>query len=1017
MTRAQSLRQETALNSITPERAGGIMYDTAALLNQQQLQGTNPLLISKIYASIEAMEADDNPVSDITGEALKPGQIVVISTSQPDEPDEGLVYRFNGIVEEVSSWTCVGKIGSSPYLEGYQFMGKAVLTPTPTDPGVPTQKVFYQATEPGTYTNFGGTVVADGEVVNLKWDGTAWSKEAVVGLLKVVPDSVNGGYRLVLVGQDVAHVTEQADHQELQNALVNDDFETLTPASVIENKVVQDTGLIGSTSYNVWVYAVVPGKNLVLNSVLPVGIDRRSVYYSSDAAGANIVGWDKYKGDSGSTDMQYFAGPLTIPAGANYILVNVRNAGAFLDKYKVSSIARGPLVRSKDLILSVDEINGGFNGRTRDGIVGLANQRDVQQLNNALVGADFEELTPTVIENKVVQDTGLIGSTSYNVWVVPITAGKNYVITGLLTTGNDRRLVYYSSDAAAANIVGWDQYKGDSAATSAQYFAGPLTIPPGANYILMNVRNLALYEGLGVFSIKQINRAPLLSLNSVAKSHRLKCVVKDDGTFYVRFHLSDTLDGILVFDYGHNFNFVKNSLTPDLFYLGSPDALDREILASDAVQDCHDTQGPVSTENFGPIFSNHGYNTPRVRVPGNTLTDADLGSEWVDQSGYHYTLGHIDGEWLYLLPVIDTTGGPGHETRGWKSYTSPMPTELTRNAPGGETLTVTDARRYDYQVGEMVNTRILIGGNPVGPGEYYCDEVVLSYLQIGYNPIEIDTWWPSPVYEGVMFNFAWNYAITGGDGFLAVTTNTLANNKYPFPLAGFWDTQPMFPFQVGNFVPYAYIPKLKKHTDDIDLRAEFASPNSSSFSAVPYLRNSTDLVDVDDMPDRAYCYLKDGDGAVLFGCAGGHSLVRGMSVKSVRNQNIADGDQVGSWSPSSGNKFYSRVMTRTGETDNMLPTSFIGEFEGYLCWYMPRNNVHAFYHRTKEGYVVYIHTKETIAKGGAVLPDFMNNLAVVQTIEKTAGIDLLTNTVIDGKLYFTADASEVEYNYIVVLVK
>ena len=177
MTRAQSLRQETALNSITPERAGGIMYDTAALLNQQQLQGTNPLLISKIYASIEAMEADDNPVSDITGEALKPGQIVVISSAQPDEPDEGLVYRFNGIVEEASSWTCVGKIGSSPYLEGYQYMGKAVLTPTPTDPGVPTQKVFYQATEPGTYTNFGGIVVADGEVVNLKWDGTAWSKE------------------------------------------------------------------------------------------------------------------------------------------------------------------------------------------------------------------------------------------------------------------------------------------------------------------------------------------------------------------------------------------------------------------------------------------------------------------------------------------------------------------------------------------------------------------------------------------------------------------------------------------------------------------------------------------------------------------------------------------------------------------------------------------------------------------------------------------------------------------------
>ena len=177
MTRAQSLRQETALNSITPERAGGIMYDTAAYINQMQLLGGNPLTISKVYDSIEEMDADDAPVSDITGQPLKAGQIVSISTGDSTDPEDGLVYRFDGIVNNASSWTPVGKIGSDPYLEGFQYMGKAVLTPTPTDPGVPTQKVFYQATEPGTYTNFGGIVVADGEVVNLKWDGTAWSKD------------------------------------------------------------------------------------------------------------------------------------------------------------------------------------------------------------------------------------------------------------------------------------------------------------------------------------------------------------------------------------------------------------------------------------------------------------------------------------------------------------------------------------------------------------------------------------------------------------------------------------------------------------------------------------------------------------------------------------------------------------------------------------------------------------------------------------------------------------------------
>lgn len=58
---------------------------------------------------------------------------------------------------------------------GYQFMGVA----TPTNPATaqtPDYKCFYLATTPGTYTNLGGLVVADGEVAILKYD-TSWTKE------------------------------------------------------------------------------------------------------------------------------------------------------------------------------------------------------------------------------------------------------------------------------------------------------------------------------------------------------------------------------------------------------------------------------------------------------------------------------------------------------------------------------------------------------------------------------------------------------------------------------------------------------------------------------------------------------------------------------------------------------------------------------------------------------------------------------------------------------------------------
>lgn len=57
---------------------------------------------------------------------------------------------------------------------GYQFMD--VATPA-TNPGTPDAKVFYIAGAPGTYTNFGGAVVNEGEVAILYGSGSVWSKK------------------------------------------------------------------------------------------------------------------------------------------------------------------------------------------------------------------------------------------------------------------------------------------------------------------------------------------------------------------------------------------------------------------------------------------------------------------------------------------------------------------------------------------------------------------------------------------------------------------------------------------------------------------------------------------------------------------------------------------------------------------------------------------------------------------------------------------------------------------------
>ena len=226
MQRAQALRKETALDSISPERAGGIMYDTLSYINQMQLQDANPILLSKIYSSVEAMQADTAPVSDITGKALRPGQVVVIVTSSTSSQDYGVVYRYNGIADGASSWTAVGKIGSSPYLEGYLYAGIATPATDPQTANI-TQRVFYRAVEPGTYTNFGGIVVNSGEVVNLKFDGSSWSKE-VTGEASAASVTELGQQ----VIYDVTANNADAKFASLSALLSSENLSTLIPIAV-----------------------------------------------------------------------------------------------------------------------------------------------------------------------------------------------------------------------------------------------------------------------------------------------------------------------------------------------------------------------------------------------------------------------------------------------------------------------------------------------------------------------------------------------------------------------------------------------------------------------------------------------------------------------------------------------------------------------------------------------------------------------------------------------------------------
>ena len=82
--------------------------------------------------------------------------------------------------------------------EGFHYMGPA--TPL-TNPGTPDQNVFYLASTAGTYSNFGGITLADGEIAILKYNGS-WTKDST------------GAASLEKVSQLQAKVTDLEDKTE-----------------------------------------------------------------------------------------------------------------------------------------------------------------------------------------------------------------------------------------------------------------------------------------------------------------------------------------------------------------------------------------------------------------------------------------------------------------------------------------------------------------------------------------------------------------------------------------------------------------------------------------------------------------------------------------------------------------------------------------------------------------------------------------------------------------------------------
>lgn len=131
---------------------------------------------------------------------------------------------LNGVLRDM-----VSALGEAGYLY------KGVATPA-TSPGTPDSNVFYIASTAGTYTNFGGAVVADGEVAILKYNGT-WTKE-VTGAATAA--------QVTQLGQDVEDYIETVESDEYTELLIDPDNKILESRDVDGKKTIYtDVEILG----------------------------------------------------------------------------------------------------------------------------------------------------------------------------------------------------------------------------------------------------------------------------------------------------------------------------------------------------------------------------------------------------------------------------------------------------------------------------------------------------------------------------------------------------------------------------------------------------------------------------------------------------------------------------------------------------------------------------------------------------------------------------------------------------
>ena len=688
-----------------------------------------------------------------------------------------------------------------------------------------------------------------------------------------------------------------------------------------------------------------------------------------------------------------------------------------------------------------------------------SNSKEIENFNTIEEGLKYAEGTSIVNSDLEINSAyyyGAVGTTIKTKSALSSFHGKRYIVEGGETYyfSNKFNAGVYSGATPIYGLIFTDS----NGSVIARYFLATKNLdewkdfsiiaPDNAEYAYVNYHSSSVsytdflkeiqYGYIDVLGIKE--DVDSLKEGSGNTNRSLMKVIIDDNSFVVRTKFSDTEDFAIKFDERilRGSGKYSQSLTLNSYYLGLNTLSDSQLVSSDNKFDNNpdDTISAIAFNGFSAMTGQHGWSIVRVTKTDNILVDSnDIGSIWADKAKPNRTfvLGYITDNYVYFFPEITYNEGTGIYGTTTGNVSANVPNSfiyVSGEAVHKEEINGT-TNRYDLRV-ETTEWSYLVDGHKVGKGTYYCDDFIFTEKVKGHNPagVAYSDWFTNDDddrYTNQDFVYLCRSFVFKGS---SMTYNLSFNTLYPFELSHFYFLHPLLPIaHTENGKTYhanLFVPKCKgistPYTND--------SGTESGKSYTKY-RRSEDLYNVNDLPDRAIAFLQAGENDYNIGMAGGYSLINGCTQKSIRNEllnGLLDNTtthicQFGNGS-SSKNKFYTYALVSSYFEGSIVPTSFVRDFSGYICWFNPNYNpgLQVYTYKDSDCYVVYIHAQSPNDKVAVNLPDYLEGMSVIDTVEKTNGSTLLTDKVSCEKIYVKFEANNgttysVNDNYIVLKVR